>query len=754
MKRPSLPHLTFSAFILLLVVLPVAYVGLHLATPFDNGRLLPGSDAITAEGLIITPLSSGSPGFNAGDVVTAAAGRPIADWLTIPAPEWSVGDTIKYTVIRDNRPTEVAITLGRYPLGQIAAEEWGMLTFRLSYLLIAAYVFVRRPDSRAARLLLLAAATQVNSSTWSFGAQISDFIGGTGLWIYYFTTIAGFILSWIAAFHFALVFPRPLPTLEQNRRFVPLIYMLPYLLLAVYLAWRNTQATNILDWMSFWGPPTGFFAAVFLILTLLIVIIQYLRHKSGVARQQMRWLSFGAFIVGGFALFFYFIPPFLNLPALDRNLIGLIGILFPLVLAIAILRHNLFDIDVLLNRTLVYGTLSAVIITLYILVVGILGTVLQAQGNFFIALAATGLVAVLFQPLRDRLQKTVNRFMYGERDEPFEVLSRLGERLETALSPEMVYPTIVETVSQALKLPYSAIAVWHNGQLEIVESYGKPVAVPITYSLTHQGELVGQLLVAQRAPDEAFTPADERILRNIARQVGAAVHTVQLMADLQQSRRELVTAREEERRRLRRDLHDGLGPQLASQTLTIDAIEKLLTTDPERARTLLHDLKSQSKTAVQDIRRLVYELRPPALDELGLVGALNTGVARHSQNGLRISVNAPAQLPPLPAAVEVAVYRIAQEAITNVIRHAQASTCTVNLILNRHAKNSQLCLEVRDNGRGLPGDHYLGVGLSSMRERAAELGGSCRIESQAGGGVCVAAVFPLPVDDEEERTDE
>jgi signal transduction histidine kinase len=739
-------QLPLIIFVFVLIGLSAAFVGLHLATPFDNGRLQPGSNAITADGLIVTPLEGGPEGFLAGDVVTNVEAESIEAWLTMGSPGWSAGDIVTYAVIREGQKTAVVVTLGRYPLGQILAGEWGMMIFRLAYLLIAGYVYIRRPNALASRLLLLAAATQVSSSTWSFGAQVSDFLGGSGIWLYHVTTIFAFILSWIAAFHFALVFPQPLPFVKHRRWFIPLIYVLPFLGLALYLTWTRTEAVNILDWMSFWGPPTGFYAAVFLLLTLAAITWQYLRHKSGASRLQMRWLATAAVFVGGFAVLFYFVPPFLNLPTLDRNLIGIVGLIFPLAIAVAILRYNLFDIDTILNRALVYGGLTAVVITLYVLIVGALGTILQSQGNLFIALAATGLVAVLFQPLRERLQKAVNRFMYGERDEPFEVLARLGQRLEGTLTPEMVFPTIVETVSQALKLPYAAVSVWRNGQWETAESYGKPVQYPVTYPLTHRGEPVGRLLVAHRAPDEAFSPADERILRNIARQAGAAVHAVQLVADLQQSRQQLVTAREEEWRRLRRDLLDGLGPQLASQTLTIDAIDKLISRDPEKARGLLQDLKKQAKAAVQDIRRLVYDLRPPALDELGLVGALREGAARQSLNGLRITVEATSPLPPLPAAVEVAAYRIAQEAMTNAVRHAGATLCSVQLSLPHPGNADALCLAIQDNGRGLPTDYNTGVGLQSMRERAAELGGSCRIESLAAGGVCVTAEFPLPVD--------
>ena len=221
---------------------------------------------------------------------------------------------------------------------------------------------------------------------------------------------------------------------------------------------------------------------------------------------------------------------------------------------------------------------------------------------------------------------------------------------------------------------------------------------------------------------------------------------LRLSADLQRSRERLVTAREEERRRLRRDLHDGLGPQLSSQALTIDAIRKLMRRDPDVAERLLLDLKADAQEAVADIRRLVYGLRPPALDDLGLLGALRESAQQYSVKGLRVSVEAPEELPPLSAAVEVAAYRIAQEALTNVARHAGADYCTVSLAID---ESSVLCVVVRDDGRGIPGLQVhlpvrVGVGLTSMRERATELGGSLVVEPLAEGGTRVRARLPLP----------
>jgi signal transduction histidine kinase len=257
--------------------------------------------------------------------------------------------------------------------------------------------------------------------------------------------------------------------------------------------------------------------------------------------------------------------------------------------------------------------------------------------------------------------------------------------------------------------------------------------------LVYQGETVGQLILATRAPGEMFSPADQRLLDDLARQAGVAVHAVRLTSDLQRARERLVTAREEERRRLRRDLHDGLGPQLASQTLLIDTVFRLLPNDIDGAINLLQRLKSQSQDAIADIRRLVYALRPPALDDLGLVGALREHAMQYLQSGIQITVVAQ-ELPPLPAAVEVAVYRIVQEALTNVIRHAQAHLCIIEIALG-----TELLVTIIDDGCGLPADRRMGVGLTSMQERAAELGGRLVIEPRFGGGTQVRAWLPLQI---------
>jgi signal transduction histidine kinase len=464
------------------------------------------------------------------------------------------------------------------------------------------------------------------------------------------------------------------------------------------------------------------------------------RRSQGVERQQMKWLVYalGLMLVGiviGSAMTF-FLPESEFVNELLITMTGLAVLAIAVAASVAILRYRLYDIDLVINRTLVYGGLTVGIIFLYILVVGGLSLIFQTRGNLLIGLIATGTVALLFHPLHVRLQRAVNRFMYGDRDEPFDVMANLGRQLENTFEPEMVYPTIVKTVAQTLKLPYAAIAIKKGEGFEVVELFGQKKFDPQTYSLTYQGEVIGQLLVDRRGPDEEFSEADERLLRTIARQAGTAVHAVQLTADLQRSRQQLVTAQEEERRRLRRDLHDGLGPALASVVWQTDSARDLVYTNPDETAQLLDSSIEQAQTALSDIRRLVYGLRPPALDELGLVGALRQEAQNHHQ--VAITVDGPDPLPQLPAAVEVAAYRIAREAITNAAGHGQAQNCSVDLQVE-----DGLSLTVNDDGVGLPEPVTLGVGLVSMRERAAELGGTCTIGPRPEGGAVVEAFLPL-----------
>ena len=493
--------------------------------------------------------------------------------------------------------------------------------------------------------------------------------------------------------------------------------------------------------------------ALVLVLVLLVgagaQVYRYRRVSTPPQRQQTKWVVFGISAAVATQSVGALLGPLLartDLPAAlygvaDLTVVTFAYTLIPLSIGFAILRYRLYDIDLVINRALVYGALTAGVVGLYVLVVGGLGTLLQAGGNLLVSLLATGLVALLFAPLRERLQKAVNRLMYGERDDPYAVLSRLGQRLEATLAPDATLHAVVRTVAEALRIPYVAIEVGRDGGFERVAATGEPVGEPLRLSLAHGGEEVGRLLLGARPGEAGFSSADRRLVDDLARQTGAAIYAARLSADLQRSRERLVTAREEERRRLRRDLHDGLGPQLAGLTMKAEAARDLLGTDLSRAEALLEGITEEAQEAVADVRRLVYALRPPALDALGLVGALRSHASHRADGGPRVEVEAPEGdgFAALPAAVEVAAYRISLEAINNAARHAGARNCVVSLTL----EGAMLDLEIIDDGTGIGPDHRSGVGFHSMRERAEELGGTFAIGADPSGGTRVAARLPL-----------
>lgn len=491
-----------------------------------------------------------------------------------------------------------------------------------------------------------------------------------------------------------------------------------------------------------------------------VMIYRYRRVVTPVQRRQTAWLIRGVLLAVGIVLATELVVKLLP-SGLQHNLLvsavadtARIGavLLVPIAIAFAIARHRLWAIDLFIHRTLVYGMLTAVVIGLYVLVVGTLSTLLEGRGGAFISLVATGLVALLFQPLRGRLQRSVNHLLYGERDDPYLLLSRLGQRLEETLAADAVLPAVVETVARALKLPYVAIALPRDGGSEVAAAHGTPIPAPLVLPLVYRQELVGELLVAPRAGSDSLSPADQRLFGALTRQAAVAVHAseltaraVRLSAELQHAHTRLVSLREEERRRLRRDLHDGLGPVLASVTLQAENARDLIQTDPDEADAVLADLTVQSQAAIADIRRVVYDLRPPALDDLGLIDAIRVHADRLSGQNFSISIESRGDLGMLPAAVEVAAYRIIQEALTNVVRHARAKSCVVSLQLGDPGGEEALVVEVIDDGCGLSVDQRPGMGLLSMHARAAELCGTCVVDTatRSGCGTRVSAVLPL-----------
>jgi signal transduction histidine kinase len=487
----------------------------------------------------------------------------------------------------------------------------------------------------------------------------------------------------------------------------------------VFPQWFSDLATNV--------SMVFFFAGV--VIAILLLIVRY-RRSGPEVRLQMKWVVWAG-ALGIVELCTELIPnnqvAQFTSPAASSLLMAAV--------CVAILRHRLFDIDLVINRTLVFAALTAVVVGGYVGVVALVSLLLDEQVHIGAGLLATALVAVLFAPARTRLQAGVDRLMYGQRKNPYGVMTQLGRRLQNGDGRDEL-GVVVDTLTQALKVPYAAL-FGPDGTL--LAEAGVSRRAGHIETLQYQGGCVGQLVVEPRDANP-FSRDERRLLTDLGRQVGAAVHAVRLSADLQSSRLRLVSAKEEERRRLRRDLHDGLGPKLAALALKLDAARSMVDTKPARAKDVLGDVKGDIRGTIDDIRHLVYGLRPPALDELGLVAALRECVQRfESPGGPVMTVRAPDELPQLSAAVEVAVYWIVNEAVTNVLRHASARHCVVTLAVGEGA----ILLSVSDDGVGL-GEWRAGVGTSSMAERAAELGGVLRLESLRRG-TQVHVTIPLDV---------
>jgi signal transduction histidine kinase len=478
------------------------------------------------------------------------------------------------------------------------------------------------------------------------------------------------------------------------------------------------------------------------------------RHEPDPAHQvQVRWVLYGVGVAVGVSLLVslpYFAPGwFPDLVAsgspYDRfqaTASALAVLAVPICFLFAMLFANLFDVDVVITRTLVYGSLSLLVAACYLLVVTGTGVLVGERAGRLAPLVGAAIVALLVGPLRALLQRRVRRLVYGMRAEPYAALSGLGRRLAASVPDDDVPTELVSTIREALRAPYVALAVGVDGVFPIAAEQGRVTTETLALPVHHRGEQVGMLIVGYDAGRPLSAP-DRALLADLTSHAGSAIHSLQLTTslrsgavELQAARERLVLTREEERRRLRRDLHDGLAPTLAAAGLTAATAHDLLRRDPDTAEQVLDALERNLRAAVADIRTLVDALRPPAL-ELGLMTAVRERAAELGQL-LEVRVEGPDRLPALPAAVEVAAYRICQEALMNVLKHAGAHNVCV-----RVGAGDLLTLVIEDDGVGMGTANGSGIGLGSMRERAAEVGGGCTISVPNGGGTRISVCLPI-----------
>ena len=420
---------------------------------------------------------------------------------------------------------------------------------------------------------------------------------------------------------------------------------------------------------------------------------------------------------------------------------GLVAV--PAAVAVGVLRYRLLGVEVVIRRTLQFAVLTLLVVGIYTAAAAATSALVAGQtGSRVVAAAA---VALVLLPLRDRLQAWVDRLVYGARRDPLGAVRRVGASVSATSADPL--PAVVGSVADAVRASFVAITdadgtiLAQTGTDRAGTDRGSP---RLTYPLTVAGQQVGQLVMCPARGESAMPAGDARVIATLIAPVAAVVHAVQLTRRLAGAHERALAAAQRERSRIRRDLHDGLGPSLSGVALGLEAVQTALPGDTQTAADLTARMRTEIAGAVEDVRRIIDELRPAALEDVGLVQALReraASLAARSSSGLMVEFRVDEPMPGLPEQVEIAAFRIAEEAMTNVLRHAHASRCEVRLEVA-----DALVVSVSDDGVGLPGQTRPdGVGLTSMRQRAAELGGCCTVEPALPSGVIVSARFPLEV---------
>jgi signal transduction histidine kinase len=491
---------------------------------------------------------------------------------------------------------------------------------------------------------------------------------------------------------------------------------------------------SVLDGATWLVPAAVSLCTATIVVPMLTAVVRY-RRSSGVERDRMRWLLWGVVAMAIASAVWVVLPG-----VVPGTVMTFVAMVLPaLSITVAVADPALVSIQDLLTRTLLYGGLSLVIIVVDLAALGGLSAALgESLADREVVLVVLLVTALLYAPLRSWIAGGVRRLVLGERDNPYDTVAGLASTLETADEGPAQLAAVARAVAQAFGIAFVSVEVDRGGGERLVATHGERPAQTRTLPITYRDVPVGRLVLPARGLRSRLSRRDEQLLGDLVRQAATAARTSRLADELQESRERLVVTREEERRRIRRDLHDGLGPALSGVVFQLESARLLVDQDPGAAKARIAATSGHLQDVVADVRRLVHALRPPALDDRGLVGALAQQAEQLSAGGPVTTVEA-GDLGSLPAAVEVAAFRIAGEALANVARHAGAETCTVRLCVD----GGVLVVEVADDGGGIAPDAEAGVGLVSLRERAAELGGRSEVVCPDAGGTVVRAWLPL-----------
>lgn len=720
----------------------IVFTAYRLTLPTDGWRLAGSVAAPT----FTTDLLRGGSGLRPGDVLVGVDGVAYPELIGHAIDghalqlDYQVGAPTTYAVMRDGDVVSVEVPLESWSRAGVLRAVWLALVntpfggpYRWLAWVLAAYLYARRPRNRAVQLLFLMETITASMAVSSVVAPVTvaDTLSPV---LFYAARTWGELLTWLVlpplALHFLLAFPDARPV---RPTVLALVYGAPWFVFA-------------LVWVSGAAMLVPLLAGAYSVANVVAAVTLVVRHGSGAERASVRWLAFGFGLNGAFSLLYWS-----GLTALVPQLTGVSSVLFEhcvcdlvyvACVAVALLRHQLFDIDVIIRRTLVYGGLTLAVMGVYVALVGGGGRLVGAGADVPLSLAAAGVLALAFDPLRARLQRLVNRLVYGYRDEPYVVLRELGRRLESPEDPGSALQTAARAIGEALRLPHVAVEV--GGAT--LASHGVAGARSERFDMLHAGVPLGALVASPRRGEERLPAADGGLLRVLAGQVARTVHALLLEADLERSRLASLNAREEARRRLGSDLHDDVGSRLIDLVRQAERVRGQIDADPAASKRSLEQLVGDVKLIATRVRALAHELHPPELALLGLVEAVRERLTALAA-GRELTVHLEADdLGRLPVAVELGAYSIVQEALTNVAKHAGAHSCRVSLRLSPVGLPATPCLlgEVSDDGVGPDqGADARGLGLASMLARARELGGTLSVSRAATGGTRVRFEVPL-----------
>lgn len=725
----------------LLVMLALAWIGLRAAVRGDAAPVI--SDPGFRQGLTVDPLPHSLSSLQPSDVVVAVDGAPINRWLSGEARRADLTSVLTYRVRRDGRSLSVLVATNRRDVTSARLRAaGGVLLCSIAVLGLGGYTVYRRRDASAARCLLLLGAGLLTYATFvTFGYDTSDLVNHRLLFEMGFAGSTATLVFWaMAASYLALTFPQPLRTVQRHRRIWLGAYAAVLVGVSVAASVIATSPTASLERLNTMTSATSDVVTVLALLTVAgLTHTLWRAWRDPSLRSQCLIVVLGFAATAGGLLVANLVAGTKTWPAwLD------VVLLLPLPLAVtaAILRGEFLGIRAVLNRTLVYTTLTGLLVAIYAAAVTAVGAVL---GHVGVApeLVATAAVAIGFAPLRAGLQRVVDKVLYGARGDRSAVLRAVGEQLEAALDPGDVLPAIVETVASALHLPYVAVRTQSNDGTRLAAERGERCEEVHVLPLIHHGIQVGDLVVAARRGEKTISAADASVLADVARQVAPAVRAAWLVTDLAASHNRLAVTREEERARLRHDLHDRLGPHLVGLSLQLDSISGQM--EGPRSSQAVARAHAEATLALDEVRRISRGLRPAELEELGLVQAINAAARRLSiaddETAWQVSVDAALQLGTIPPDVESAAYQIALEGLTNAYRHSGGRAAVVRVGVD--ASGRALIVEVSDDGWGLNGSAKPGVGIGSMHARAEALGGTVTIRRPDAGGTVVRARLPL-----------